>query len=132
MTATPPTKTIDIFTANLRILLGEDPNVTQISREIGINRTQFNRYLSGENHPRPDVLQKICDHFNVDARVLLEPIGATAPEMRATSDTDAVVDALRFYADKQNWALDDNMACLAEDDNGDIARAALAAWESSA
>jgi transcriptional regulator with XRE-family HTH domain len=41
---------------------------------LGINRTQFNRYLCGESFPRPDVLSRICEFFEVDARILLEPI----------------------------------------------------------
>lgn len=39
-----------------------------------INRTQFNRYLSGESFPRPDVLHRICEFFDTDARILLEPV----------------------------------------------------------
>jgi transcriptional regulator with XRE-family HTH domain len=45
-----------------------------LSRQLSINRTQFNRYLSGESFPRPDVLGRICSFFNVDARILLEPV----------------------------------------------------------
>ena len=30
--------------------------LTELCREIGVNRTQFNRYLSGNAFPRPDVL----------------------------------------------------------------------------
>lgn len=52
------------------------PSVSEVCRQIDVNRTQFLRYLSGEAHPRPDVLYRICRHFNVDARVLLEPIEA--------------------------------------------------------
>lgn len=47
---------------------------------MGINRTQFNRYLTGESFPRPDVLHQICLFFDVDARILLEPLDElTAP-----------------------------------------------------
>ena len=30
--------------------------------------------MAGESFPRPDVLARICDFFDVDARVLLEPV----------------------------------------------------------
>lgn len=49
-------------------------SVSDLCRQLGINRTQFNRYLSGESFPRPDVLHLICQFFHVDARILLEPL----------------------------------------------------------
>ena len=57
------------------------PSVSGLCRSLGINRTQFNRYMSGESFPRPDVLHRICEFFDVDARVLLEPVSeiASAP-----------------------------------------------------
>lgn len=63
-----------IFGANLRRLSESYPSVAGLCRELGINRTQFNRYLSGESFPRPDVLYQICSFFDVDARILLEPV----------------------------------------------------------
>ncbi|MEO0400951.1 MAG: helix-turn-helix transcriptional regulator [Pseudomonadota bacterium] len=65
-----------MFGANLRILAKSYPSISELSRQLGINRTQFNRYLSGESFPRPDVLARICAFFGVDARVLLEPVEA--------------------------------------------------------
>lgn len=63
-----------MFGANLRLLSRAYPSISELSRQLGINRTQFNRYLAGESFPRPDVLARICDFFDVDARVLLEPV----------------------------------------------------------
>tara|TARA_R110002094_G_scaffold103578_2_gene103038 strand:+ start:1226 stop:1984 length:759 start_codon:yes stop_codon:yes gene_type:complete len=63
-----------MFGANLRHLAQSYPSISDLSRQLGINRTQFNRYLSGESFPRPDVLDRICRFFGVDARVLLEPV----------------------------------------------------------
>lgn len=63
-----------MFGANLRELAQAYPSVSELSRQLGINRTQFNRYLSGESFPRPDILARMCEFFNVDARVLLEPV----------------------------------------------------------
>ena len=76
MAETPrsPAELRSMFGANLRILARPYPSISELSRQLGINRTQFNRYLSGESFPRPDVLARICSFFNVDARVLLEPV----------------------------------------------------------
>ncbi|MCC1494508.1 helix-turn-helix domain-containing protein [Cognatishimia sp. F0-27] len=63
-----------MFGANLRQLATQADSISALCRELGINRTQFNRYLSGESFPRPDVLHKICRYFDVDARILLEPV----------------------------------------------------------
>lgn len=69
-----PAELRSMFGENLRILAESYPSISELSRQLGINRTQFNRYLSGESFPRPDVLARICDFFDVDARVLLEPV----------------------------------------------------------
>lgn len=63
-----------MFGSNLRSLAKDYPSISELSRQLGINRTQFNRYLSGESFPRPDVLARICSFFDIDARVLLEPV----------------------------------------------------------
>ena len=63
-----------MFGANLRQMSAAFDSISDLSRQLGINRTQFNRYLSGESFPRPDVLARICTFFKVDARVLLEPV----------------------------------------------------------
>lgn len=66
--------------ANLRVLAQKYPSISELSRKLGINRTQFNRYISGESFPRPDVLEKICTFFEVDARILLEPVEQLSPK----------------------------------------------------
>lgn len=57
---------------NLRKLCQDVPSISELCRTIGVNRTQFNRYLSGAAFPRPDVLFRICRHFGVDANILLQ------------------------------------------------------------
>lgn len=69
-----PTEVRAVFGQNLRKLCDGGPPITVLCQQIGINRTQFNRYLSGEAFPRPDILARICGHFEVDARILLEPL----------------------------------------------------------
>lgn len=64
-----------VFADNLRMLIQRrQVSVSSVCRDIEINRTQFNRYLSGQASPRPDILYRICNYFNVDARILLEPM----------------------------------------------------------
>lgn len=69
-----PAELRNMFGANLRTLSKRYASISELSRQLGINRTQFNRYLSGESFPRPDVLDRICAFFDVDARILLDPV----------------------------------------------------------
>ncbi|MEO0936849.1 MAG: helix-turn-helix transcriptional regulator [Pseudomonadota bacterium] len=69
-----PAELRSMFGKNLRTLAERYPSISELSRQLGINRTQFNRYLAGESFPRPDVLARICAFFDVDARILLEPV----------------------------------------------------------
>jgi len=69
-----PAELRNMFGENLKTLARNAKSISLLSRQLGINRTQFNRYLSGESFPRPDVLARICRFFEVDARILLEPV----------------------------------------------------------
>ena len=74
--APAPSELRKMFGRNLRTLSDGYRSVSDLCRQLGINRTQFNRYLAGESFPRPDVLHQICQFFDVDARILLEPLTA--------------------------------------------------------
>lgn len=78
---TPP-ELRSIFGRNLRLLISGAGSVSAVCSRLGINRTQFNRYLSGEAFPRPDVLHRICLYFGVDGRVLLEPLSEIRKDQR--------------------------------------------------
>lgn len=71
-----------IFSDNLRKLVQKKgSNVSQIAREMKVNRTQLNRYVSGESWPSgADVLARICDYFDVGCEILLEPLPVGEPE----------------------------------------------------
>lgn len=69
-----PSELRSMLGANLRHLSQRAPSISALCRDLGVNRTQFNRYLAGESFPRPDVLHRICTYFKVDARILLEPV----------------------------------------------------------
>lgn len=83
---------------NLRHLCRDTASISELCRTIGVNRTQFNRYLSGTAFPRPDVLFRICRHFGVDANILLHKIDDTpeptppAPAGRLVIDTQRPFD----------------------------------------
>ena len=68
---------------NLRRLCRDTPSISELCRTIGVNRTQFNRYLTGTAFPRPDVLSRICSHFGVDANILLHRL-ADSPATKAS------------------------------------------------
>ncbi len=93
-----------MFGANLRQLASQYTSISELSRQLGINRTQFNRYLAGESFPRPDVLARICDFFDVDARVLLDPVDSLqtsrsefrSPELAPFLSTTTQVDEAAF------------------------------------
>lgn len=80
-----------IFGRNLRQLVQREGSISQLCSRLSINRTQFNRYLSGETFPRPDVLHRICRYFDVDARILLEPLEVQIPSA-ATKLGSALID----------------------------------------
>ncbi|MFD1342471.1 helix-turn-helix domain-containing protein [Litorisediminicola beolgyonensis] len=69
-----------VFGENLRHLSARAESISALCRALGINRTQFNRYLTGESFPRPDILYRICQHFDTDARILLEPLHSLGDE----------------------------------------------------
>lgn len=91
-----------VLANNLKELLGAAGSISGLCRELGLNRTQFNRYLAGEAYPRPDVLQLICRHFGVDARIMLEPLS----DLRAGMLSDADRAILRILLPEGNKPFD--------------------------
>ncbi|MBN2630011.1 MAG: helix-turn-helix transcriptional regulator [Rhodobacteraceae bacterium] len=82
MTQSPAPNPADlrmILGDNLRQLCADVTSISAVCRTIGVNRTQFNRYLTGSAFPRPDVLFRICRHFGVDANILLTRLDAPCP-----------------------------------------------------
>lgn len=71
-----------VFSRNLIILLEQIHNITAFCEEIGIARTQLARFLDGSAHPKLHVLSRICRYFDVDARILLEPLAAVQNSSR--------------------------------------------------
>lgn len=89
-----PSELRSMLGANLRQLSQRAPSISALCRDLGINRTQYNRYLAGESFPRPDVLHRICAYFNVDARILLEPVASVTGGETGILNNPAITDYL--------------------------------------
>lgn len=61
------------FVANLRYLCTQYESVSGICRRMGINRQQFNKYLTGQSYPSLRNLRRITDFFGVDEYEILLP-----------------------------------------------------------
>ena len=72
----------DLLAMNLRRLCDREPSISAVCRKLGINRQQFNNYLSARNLPNETVVAQICAHFEV------EPYELFLPESHACRDRD--------------------------------------------
>jgi transcriptional regulator with XRE-family HTH domain len=54
------------FSQNLRRLSATKKSHAQVARDLGINRQQFNNYVTGKNLPNESVIDNICRYFKVD------------------------------------------------------------------
>jgi len=68
-----PTERASLKT-NLRYLCQFHRSVSVVAREIGINRQQFEKYVSGASYPSAHSRRKIGDYFDIDPeRLSMEP-----------------------------------------------------------
>lgn len=54
------------FAENLKLACSFSASISSVCRELGINRTQFNRYLRATARPSANILNRLCDHFGVE------------------------------------------------------------------
>ena len=54
-----------MFTRNLRYLCGRHASISEVCRNLGMNRQQFNKYLSGAARPSHQNLNRICEFFRI-------------------------------------------------------------------
>ncbi len=59
------------FCKNLRSICAEFGSISKISREIGINRQQFNRYVNGAGMPSEHTLRRIVRYFGLTEEDML-------------------------------------------------------------
>lgn len=60
---------------NLRLLCSYHKSIASVCRKLGVNRSQFNRYLNGETFPSLRLMQRMCDFFGIEESELLMPHG---------------------------------------------------------
>lgn len=81
---------LEHFSRNLRSLCADYGSISQICRDIGINRQQFNRYLNGTSMPSAHNLRRIARHFDLSEERLSGPPDAFDAALRkATVDRGA-------------------------------------------
>ncbi|MBU2936649.1 MULTISPECIES: helix-turn-helix domain-containing protein [Pacificibacter] len=87
---------------NLRLLCSFKTSISQVSRDLGINRSQLNRYLAGTSTPRTGLMRKICDYFGVEMHELMLPPKDFAEliQLRGLDSDDSTGRMLRQYIDK--------------------------------
>ena len=74
-----------IVTENIRRLVRARGNISAVCRRLGINRQQFNKYLSGQHLPSQVNINAICDYFGVSYAELISA-DMEVPERRHPSD----------------------------------------------
>jgi transcriptional regulator with XRE-family HTH domain len=62
--------TIAHFASNLRFLCERQSSISNVCRKIGLNRQQFNKYLSGVHIPSPQNLRLIANYFGLSVNFL--------------------------------------------------------------
>ena len=79
------------FCANLRLLSDHYKSIAEVCRRLGVNRSQFNKYLNGRSRPSRHIMKKICDFFGVEEYEVLLPHKEFDEliRLRSTNDTGA-------------------------------------------
>ncbi len=89
------------FAQNLRLLCSYRPSIAQVATDLGIHRSQLNRYLAGGAMPRPPILRRIADHFGLELHELLMPHHAFADivDLRGIA-SDSTMRSIRSHLDR--------------------------------
>ncbi len=89
------------FSSNLKSLCAEHGSISQICRDIGVNRQQFNRYLNGSSLPSAHNMRRIARHFDLteadlfsEAASFERMLKGVLPQIGKTP-TDAFLDPFR-------------------------------------
>lgn len=72
------------FADNLRALCTRHGSIAAVCRALGMNRQQFNKYLSGSTLPSVATLEKICGFFRIESESLFhDPANFQRPKEAA-------------------------------------------------
>ncbi|MBA1203113.1 XRE family transcriptional regulator [Pseudomonas capeferrum] len=63
----------DHFATNLKLACSHYRSISEVCRQLTINRAQFNKYLSGQSRPTAYNLKRIGDFFGVEDYELSQP-----------------------------------------------------------
>ncbi|HPE25178.1 MAG: helix-turn-helix transcriptional regulator [Rhodobacteraceae bacterium] len=89
------------LSTNLRLLCGYRPSISSVARDLGLNRSQLNRYLAGSSTPRAALLRRICDYFGVEEHeVRLPPNDFSAIVKVRGLSSDSLSRTLRVHFDR--------------------------------
>ncbi|MFJ9992807.1 helix-turn-helix domain-containing protein [Pseudomonas putida] len=87
----------DFLAANLKLACSHYRSISEVCRQLSINRAQFNKYLSGQSQPTTYNLKRIGDFFGVeDYELNLPPeqfarlIGARNPSASSGPQDDPI------------------------------------------
>lgn len=61
------------LSSNLKLLCSYYDSIAEVCRQLDINRSQFNRYLTGRYKPSASTLRRLCDFFGVEEYELMLP-----------------------------------------------------------
>ena len=86
------------FSKNLRSLCAETGSIADACREIGINRQQFNRYVTGASLPSAHNLHRIAVYFGISESDLFQNNAKLLADRR-THASGAVPEPLRLFTD---------------------------------
>lgn len=77
---------------NLRLLCNYKKSISEVCRELEINRQQFNKYLSGKTTPSGNNLRRICDYFGVEEHEVVLPADEFESIIRVRPISDTSTD----------------------------------------
>ena len=101
------------FVENLKFLCAHFSSVAEICRGIGMNRQQFNKYLSGHSEPSLHNLKRITDFFGVDEYEITLPHKEFVRLVRPKRDQVRETQLLEQLFDQINLASGDTQSRLA-------------------
>lgn len=95
---------LEVFGHNLRLLCARRRSQASVAADLDIGKVQFQRYLKGQSFPKPNVLKRICDYFDVDARILTERIDPVTGLLERKPLRDSVPDTVTELAKAVEYA----------------------------
>jgi transcriptional regulator with XRE-family HTH domain len=102
-----------LFAQNLRQLSATKRSHAHVARALGINRQQFNNYITGKNLPNETVVDKICKYFKVDAAYMFREIEINEQDSKilklAATHRRIINNIINFEISNKNRALVDGL-----------------------